>query len=180
MSDEKKYLTPAEIDQLLKATRISDHPKRNHLLFLLIFRHGLRVSELTNLKLNQIDLKSGQIFCKRLKKSLSTAHPLQADELRLLKAYIKDRDSHSPYLFISERGTPFTRGGIYYLVKVIAERGKLPFHVHPHMLRHSCGYALAEKNTHIRLIQDFLGHKQIQHTVRYTQVNASRFEGMWD
>ena len=87
-------------------------------------------------------------------------------------------DARSPYLFLSERG-PMTRQAFNYLVAQTGKRAKLRFHVHPHMLRHSTGYYLANRNHDTRLIQDYLGHKNIAHTVRYTRTAASRFEGLW-
>jgi type 1 fimbriae regulatory protein FimB len=107
---------------------------------------------------------------------------LAGDELRALRAWLRVRDAHAyrhlPYVFLSERG-PCTRQMFNYLLAMIGERAGLLMHVHPHMLRHSCGYALANQGRDTRLIQDYLGHRNVQHTVRYTRTAAARFEGLW-
>ena len=116
------------------------------------------------------------------KGSLSTHQPIEGDELRAIRAWLREReqrdDARSPYLFLSERG-PMTRQAFNYQVAQTGKRAKLRFHVHPHMLRHSTGYYLANRNHDTRLIQDYLGHRNIAHTVRYTRTAASRFEGLW-
>jgi len=116
---------------------------------------------------------------RRLKGSLSTSQPLEGDELRALRACLRQRKPvNSPYVFTGERG-PLTRGAVNYLVAAIGVRAGLPLHIYPHMLRHSCGFALANKGLDTRLIQDYLGHRNIQHTTRYTRTAAGRFEGIW-
>ena len=149
---------------------------------LVAYRHGLRVSELVDIRLKDIDLDTGRIFVRRVKGSLSTHQPIEGDELRALRAWLRERESYpnsnSNYLFLSERG-PMTRQSINYLVEQIGIRSKLNFKINPHMLRHSTGYYLANKGCDTRLIQDYLGHKNITHTVRYTRTTASRFENLW-
>ena len=119
---------------------------------------------------------------RRKKGSLSTYQPIEGDELRTLRAWLREReqrpDTRSSYLFLSERG-PMTRQAVNYLVAETGKRAGLPFPVHPHMLRHSTGYYLANRSHDTRLIQDYLGHKNIAHTVRYTRAAAVRFEGLW-
>jgi site-specific recombinase XerD len=114
----------------------------------------------------------------RLKGSLSVEHPVEGDELRALKRYLATRDDHLPWLFVSERQTALTRQAVNYVVKEAGERAELG-HVHPHMLRHSCGYALADKGTDLRTMQDYLGHRDPKHTAHYTRIAGSRFEGLW-
>jgi len=148
-------------------------------MMLLAYRHGLRVSELIDIRIKDLDLDSGRIFVRRKKGSLSTHQPIEGDELRALRAYLRERgDTKLPYLFLSERGA-FTRQAINYLVEKIGERANLKFHAHPHMLRHSTGYYLANKGYDTRLVQDYLGHRNITHTVKYTRTAAARFEGLW-
>ena len=122
------------------------------------------------------------MFVRRLKGSLSTHQPIEGDELRAIRAWLRERENYpnasSNYLFLSERG-PMTRQSINYLVEQTGKRAKLNFKVNPHMLRHSTGYYLANKGCDTRLIQDYLGHKNITHTVRYTRTAAHRFEGLW-
>jgi site-specific recombinase XerD len=179
----KNFLTIAEMKKFLEASRRgARYGERDHAMMLTAFRHGLRVSELTDLRMTDLDLNTARLFVRRVKGSLSTHQPVEGDELRAIRAWLRLRsereDSHSPYLFLSERG-PLTRQAINYLVDKIGKRAKLDFKITPHMLRHSTGYYLANKGCDTRLIQDYLGHKNITHTVRYTRTAAVRFEGLW-
>ena len=178
----KNFLTDSEIKKFLVAARQSRHGVRNFCLLLTAYRHGLRVSELIDIRLKDLDWESGRLFVRRLKGSLSTHQPIEGDELRALRAWLRERENYpnasSNYLFLSERG-PLTRQAINYLVAQTGTRAKLHFKVNPHMLRHSTGYYLANKGCDTRLIQDYLGHKNITHTVRYTRTAAYRFEGLW-
>jgi type 1 fimbriae regulatory protein FimB len=178
----RDFLTEAEMQRFLDAARHGRHGVRDYLLLLLTYRHGLRVSEAIDLRLKDFDLGTARLFVRRKKGSLSTHQPLEGDEIRALRAWLRERDlrqdARSSYLFLSERG-PMTRQAVNYLVKEIGRRAKLRFHVHPHMLRHSTGYYLANRGYDTRLIQDYLGHKNIAHTVKYTRTAAIRFEGLW-
>ena len=119
-----------------------------------------------------------RIWVERLKNSLSVEHPIAGDELRAIKRYLATREDKLPWLFISERGQPLTRQAVNYLIRQAAESAGLEG-VHPHTLRHSCGYYLADKWTDLRTIQDYLGHRDPRHTVHYTRVSGRRFEGLW-
>lgn len=178
----KDFLTEAEMKRFLEAARHTRHGVRDYLMMLMTYRHGLRVSELIDLRLKDLDLESSRLYVRRKKGSLSTHQPMEGDELRALRAWLREREQHrdarSPYLFLSERG-PMTRQAVNYLAAEIGKRAKLRFHVHPHMLRHSTGYYLANRGYDTRLVQDYLGHKNIAHTVRYTRTAAIRFEGLW-
>jgi type 1 fimbriae regulatory protein FimB len=169
----KNFLTDSEMRKFLIAARKGRHGVRDYCMMLLAYRHGLRVSELTDLKMPDVDLETARIFVRRKKGSLSTHQPLDGDELRAIRAWLRARekrpDSNSPYLFFSERGA-ITRFAVNYLVEQIARRAELGFSVNPHMIRHSTGYYLANKGYDTRLIQDYLGHRNITHTVRYTNV----------
>ena len=149
---------------------------------LVTYRHGLRVSELINIRLKDLDLETGRLFVRRVKGSLSTHQPIDGDEMRAIRAWLRERanypNANSDYLFLSERG-PLTRQAVNYLVTQTGKRAKLKFDVNPRMLRHSTGYFLANKGYDTRLVQDYLGHKNITHTVRYTRTAAHRFEGLW-
>jgi type 1 fimbriae regulatory protein FimB len=179
----RDYLTEREMKLFAKAAKQGRHGARDYAMVLLAYRHGLRVSELVGMRLEQLDWPTAHLWVARKKGSLSTQQPLDGDELRALRAWYRVRDGHPcrhlPYVFLSERG-PCTRQMFNYLVAAIARRAGLLVHAHPHMLRHSCGYALANKGEDTQLIQDYLGHKNIQHTVRYTRTAAKRFEGIWD
>jgi type 1 fimbriae regulatory protein FimB len=179
---QKNFLTEAEIETFLRSSRKGRHGVRNFAMMLLAYRHGLRVSELVNIRMPDVDLDTGRLFARRSKGSLSTSQPLDGDEIRALHAWLRRRIDapccNSPLLFLSERG-PMTRQAINYTVDQIGRRAGLVIKVHPHMLRHSCGYALANKRCDTRVIQDYLDHRNIRHTQLYTRTAAVRFEGLW-
>jgi type 1 fimbriae regulatory protein FimB len=180
---DKNFLTEAEMTRLLQAAKQGRYGVRDYALLLLGYRHGLRVSELVGLRLDHLRLAEGRLWVARLKGSRATDQPLQGDTLRAVRAWLRARDrmrgKDLPWLFLSERGA-MSRKAVNYLIATAGVRAELPLHVHPHMLRHSCGYALANKGTDLRTIQDYLGHTNVQHTVRYTRIAATRFEGLWD
>jgi type 1 fimbriae regulatory protein FimB len=175
----KNYLDPSEIARLLEAAKDGRHGERDYALLLLMYRHGLRVSESVRLKKDQVNLKHSRIWVKRAKGSLDTEQPLAGDELRAIKRYLTTREDHLPWLFVSERGQEMVRRAVNYIIGEAGKRAGLG-HVHPHMLRHSCGDALANQGQDFRLIQDWLGHRDPKHTSKYTRVAARRFEGVWD
>lgn len=182
MIDERKHLVSVEVDKLLDATRGNRHEARDRCLLLLMFRHGLRVSEACGLRLSQVDTESRVLHVLRLKKGLSTTHPLRADELRAIKAWFAIRTKMKPEtdaLFISARRQPLSRKTAWLAIRNYGELAGLPLPAHPHMLRHACGFALADQGADTRLIQDYLGHRNIQHTVIYTATNPARFEKLW-
>lgn len=174
----KNFLSPDEVHQLLEATKAGRHGRRDHLICLLMYRHGLRISEVLKLRLTDFDLGRGRLWVNRLKGGLSTEHPIAGDELRAIKSYLRDRSSHLPWLFVSERNTPLTRQSGNYLLREAGTRAGFK-NLHPHMLRHSCGFYLANAGYDLRLIQDYLGHRDPKHTALYTRVAAARFEGLW-
>jgi type 1 fimbriae regulatory protein FimB len=182
MNDERKHLTGREIEKLLAAVKGARHEARDRCLLVMLFRHGLRVSEALALKLNAVDLDGRTLHVTRLKKGLSTTHPLRGDELRLLRAWLKVRAAMNPEttaLFISERRGVLSRKTVWALMGRYGKAAGLDIAAHPHMLRHACGFALADQGADTRLIQDYLGHRNIQHTVRYTATNPARFEKLW-
>lgn len=176
---EREYLRPDEVEALLKAARqMGRHQIRDAAMILLMFRHGLRSIELVNLKWTQIDLARGYIEVHRSKHGHNSTHPLRSPELRALR-HLKRNYPETPYVFVSERKAPLTTRSIRNIVARAGRLAGLSFSVHPHQLRHACGYYLASCGQDTRAIQDYLGHKNIHHTVRYTQMSPQRFENFW-
>jgi integrase len=174
----KDYLTESEVERLRVAARKGRHGVRDDLIVLLMYRHGLRVSELIGLRRSDLRLDEGRLSVARLKGGLSVEQPLTGEELRRIKHYLRSREDGLAWLIVSERSTPLTRQAVNYLLAQAGERAGLG-HVHPHMLRHGCGYTLANAGHDTRLIQDYLGHRDPRHTARYTRTAAVRFEGLW-
>jgi len=172
------YLTPGEVKALLDAAKAGRHGERDHLLLLMMFRHGLRVSEAVGLRRDELDLDRARLGVRRLKGGLPVEQPIPGDELRAVRRYLAVRRGELPWLFLSERSQPLTRQAVNYLVAAAAERVGLQG-VHPHTLRHSCGFYLADKGAELRTIQDYLGHRDPKHTVHYTRTAGRRFEGLW-
>ncbi len=176
--ERRRFLTEEEIRKLLLAAKQGKYGTRDHLMILMAFRHAFRVSELIDVRITDLDLKAGRIFVRRLKSSTPTTQPIPGDVVRAIRALLRLRsETSSPYLFLGERG-PFTRQAVNYLVRQAGERAKLEIRVHPHMLRHSMGYCLVNRGCDTRLMHDYLGHVNINHTVRYTKTAAFRFEGL--
>jgi integrase len=176
---KREHLTPDEVERLIKAAKGNRWGHRDSTMILIAYRHGLRVSELTGLEWSQVAFKTGNLHVRRVKKGSPSTHPLQGDETRALRVLQREQEPKSPFIFTSERGSPFTTAGFASLIARAGEGARIGFKCHPHMLRHACGFALANAEHDTRSIQSYLGHKNIQHTVRYTELAPTRFKNFW-
>jgi type 1 fimbriae regulatory protein FimB/type 1 fimbriae regulatory protein FimE len=175
----REYLTEAEVEGLTNAAKDNRWGDRDATMVLVAYRHGLRASELVDLRWDQVDFRTATLHVRRVKQGLPSTHPIPGDELRALRRLQRKRQATSPFVFTSERGAPFTTAGFARMVERAGAGAKLGFKAHPHMLRHACGYALANKGHDTRALQAYLGHRNIQHTVRYTELTPTRFKTFW-
>ena len=160
----------------MRAAKANRNGQRDATMILIVFRHGLRAAELVDLRWDQINLgRNACLHVRRVKNGMPSVHPLQGDEMRALRALKRE----SSFLFVSERGAPFTTAGFAKMIARAGIEAGVKFGVHPHMLRHACGYALANRGHDTRALQAYLGHKNIQHTVRYTELSPTRFKDFW-
>jgi integrase len=175
----REYLTATEVERLMKAATGNRNGHRDATMILVAYRHGLRVSELVDLRWDQVDFRTATLHVRRLKAGTPSTHPILGDELRALRRLQRDQEPKSPFVFTSERGAPFTSAGFARMIERAGIEAKFDFKPHPHMLRHACGYALANRGHDTRALQAYLGHKNIQHTVRYTELSPTRFKNFW-
>jgi integrase len=170
----REYLTEKEIERLQDAARKrSRYGHRDATMILIAYRHGLRATELCGLRWDQIDLNTGR------KGGIDNVHPLSGREIRSLRQ-LRRENMESRYVFVTERSGPATTAGFLKTIARTGEAAKLPFPIHPHMLRHSTGYKLANDGHDTRALQHYMGHKNIMHTVRYTGMAPDRFKNFWN
>jgi integrase len=176
---KRRYLTEREVERLIDAARKhSRYGHRDSTMILIAYRHGLRASEVCDLQWHQVELDAGRLHVRRAKQGTPSVHPIRGDEIRALRKLW--RESHrETHVFVSERGGPLSTLGFHHLIARLGKAAKLPFAVHPHMLRHACGFKLANDGHDTRALQHYLGHKNIQHTVRYTELRSDRFRDFW-
>ena len=175
----REFLTEKEVNELMKAARnIGRHGHRDYTIILIAYRHALRVSELISLRWQQIDLDVGRISVNRAKNGINSVHPLTGIELRALRRLKRDYPI-TDYIFISERKTPLTSSTVRKMIARAGDNTNIGMPIHPHMLRHSTGYKLANDSIDTRTIQQYLGHKNIKHTVRYTELSSKKFDNLW-
>jgi integrase len=174
----REYLTEHEVERLIDAAKRNRHGHRDATMVLVTYRHGLRAAEVVDLRWDQVDFKTATLHVRRVKQGTPSTHPILGDELRALRR-LKREQERSAFVFTSERSASFGTAGFARMVERVGVKTKLGFKVHPHMLRHACGYALANRGHDTRALQAYLGHKNIQHTVRYTELSPTRFKNFW-
>lgn len=176
---DREHLTEDEVLKVLKALKANRQGHRDWLMGLLAYRHGLRVSELIDLKWSDFNEAAGQLLVRRLKGSQDNSHFLEADEINALRRLRREGPTHNLFVFVSERGAAFTRDGIAKMIQRAGVAAGLPFPIHPHMLRHACGFKLANEGVTTRDLQNYLGHKNIMSTVRYTALVTKPLPVKW-
>jgi site-specific recombinase XerD len=174
----REHLTEREVEKLVEAARSNRNGHRDATMILVAYRHGLRASELVDLRWEQVHFTSANLDVRRRKAGTPSTHPLGGSELRALRRLKREQNS-SQFVFVSERGDPFSTEGFARLLQRAAKAARMTIKVHPHMLRHACGFKLANDGVDTRALQAYLGHKNIQHTVRYTELAPGRFKGFW-
>jgi integrase len=175
----REHLTADEVEVLMTAAKGNRYGHRDATMVLLAYRHGLRACELVDLEWSQVDLKSGTLHVRRAKKGTPATHPIRGDESRALRKLQREQTPASSYVFTSERGSPFSTAGFAKMIERAGVEAGFDFKAHPHMLRHACGFALANAGHDTRVLQAYLGHKNIQHTVRYTELAPTQFKDFW-
>ncbi len=174
-----EHLTEAEVERVIGEAKRNRWGHRDATMILVAYRHGFRPAELVDLRWEQVDFRTGNLHVRRVKQGTPSTHPILGNELRALRRLQRDQEPKSPFVFTSERGAPFSTAGFARMVERAGVEAKLRFKAHPHMLRHACGFALANRGHDTRALQAYLGHRNIQHTVRYTELSPTRFKDFW-
>ena len=175
----REHLTETEVERLIGTAQKNRHGHRDATLILVAYRHGLRAAELVGLRWDQVDFGGGVLHVARSKRGTPSTHPITGRELRALRRLKREAKAQSPFVFVSERGAPFSVAGFQKLIARAGVAAGFAFQLHPHMLRHSCGFKLANDGVDTRSLQAYLGHRSIQHTVRYTELAPGRFKDFW-
>jgi integrase len=175
----REYLKEPEIERLMDAARQNRWGHRDATAILLAYRHGLRASELIGLRWDDFDFQTGRLHVRRGKGGETAVHPIGGKEMRALRRLQREAMTKSVYVLISERGAPLSVAGYQRMVARAGVAARFPFLIHSHMLRHSCGYKLANDGHDTRAIQGYLGHRSIVSTQRYTALASDRFKRFW-
>jgi integrase len=171
----REHLTADEVEKLIEAAKANRYGNRDGLMVLLAYRHGLRAAEVVDLRWEQVDFKTASLHIRRAKNGTPATHPLSGREMRELRRHQRE-SAASPFVFVSERGAPLSAPGFSRMVERAAVAADLAIKAHAHMLRHACGYKLANDGHDTRAIQAYLGHRNIQNTTRYTALAPQRFK----
>jgi integrase len=174
---QREHLTPSEVVKLIETAKRNRYGERDAAMILVAYRHGLRASEICDLEWSAVDFERAELHVTRKKSGKPATHPIRGDELRELRKL--RRVAKRAFVFETERGGPFAVESFNHLVKKLGQKANLPFRVHAHMLRHACGYKLAADGHDTRSIQDYLGHRDIRHTMRYTELSPKPFRNFF-
>jgi site-specific recombinase XerD len=174
----REHLTAAEVGQLIEAAKANRHGHRDAMMITLSFHHGLRAAEVVDLRWDQVSFETAVLHVRRVKRGTPSTHPLSGVEMRGLRRLQREAPA-SPFVFVSERGAPLSTAGFARMIERAAVSAGLEIKAHAHMLRHACGFALANAGHDTRALQAYLGHRNIQHTVRYTEMAPDRFKDFW-
>ena len=174
----REHLTDTEVEALIEVVKENRDGHRDALMILLAYRHGLRAAEVVDLRWEQIDFKSATLHVRRLKNGTPATHPLTGRELRALRRHQREA-APSAFVFTSNWGAPFAAPGFSRMIERAATKAGLDIKAHAHMLRHACGFKLANDGVDTRSLQAYLGHRNIGNTVRYTALAPTRFKGFW-
>jgi site-specific recombinase XerD len=174
----REYLLPQEVEALIEAAKHNRYGHRDSAMVLIAYRHGLRAAELVDLRWSQIDFENARLHVRRVKGGVPSVHPIKGDEMRALRKLRRETEN-SEFVFVTERGAPFSTDGFAKMIERLGGESGLKFKAHPHMLRHATGYKLANDGVDTRSLQAYLGHKNIQHTTRYTELSDTRFKDFW-
>ena len=161
----REHLTEREVGRLIEAMKGNRWGHRDATMVLMAFRHGLRASELVDLRWHQVDLEHALLHVRRLKNGSPATHPLTGKELRALRRPQREQDLKSPFVFTSERGTPFTKRGFEAMVERTGEAAGFDMKIHPHMLRHACGFKLANDSVDTPAALRLLAHDKSRRQV---------------
>ncbi len=177
----REYLMESEVEAVLKAAQsVGRYPLRDATAILMAFRHGLRPGEMCALPWDNVLFKDQRVHIKRLKNGISGPHRLGARELSMLRKLKRERRGNSPYVFATERGGAMSTRTFHDIVVRAGKLAGLTFPIHPHMLRHSCGYHARTKGLDIRELQSYLGHRDMQSTAIYASLDAEKEVTLWD
>jgi integrase len=175
----REHLLESEVERLIKTAAASRYGFRDGVIILIAYRHALRAIELVNLKWDAIDFNRGEVHVRRVKGSLPSTHPLSGREIRALRRLKREQEPASSYVFVSERGSPFTTAGFRKMIARLGVKAKLGFPVHPHQLRHGTGFKLASDEVNFRSLQNYMGHANPSNTMKYTRLAPTLFKGFW-
>jgi type 1 fimbriae regulatory protein FimB/type 1 fimbriae regulatory protein FimE len=174
--EQRTYLTANEVGSLIDGALLCGrYGRRDALIIMMLYRHGLRTQELVDLRWDNVHFDRALLLVERCKNGDDSSQPIKGDELRFLRNL--KASAKSVFVFETERGGQMTTRNVRHVIARAAKATNIEINVHAHMLRHACGYNLANQGTDTRAIQGYLGHKNIKHTVIYTKLAENRFKG---